>query len=133
MAFIDEINLHLKAGRGGDGVVRWLHEKGKEFVADNGENGAKNLKQCGTGKDIEIKLPIGSRITNLETGHVIELLKDGERVRLLEGGRGGLGNAHFKASTNVRPKESTGGEEGEEADFHIELLLLVDVGFIGLP
>ncbi|MEK7227494.1 MAG: GTPase ObgE [Patescibacteria group bacterium] len=165
--FIDEITLHLKSGRGGDGVVRWLHEKGKdkggpsggnggkggdvyamavrdigilssyrnikEFKAENGKAGANNTKQGKEGKNIEIKFPVGSRLTNLVTGYSLELLKDGERVCLLKGGKGGLGNQHFKGSTNVRPKESTPGEAGEEADFHVELLLLVDLGLIGLP
>ena len=165
--FIDELTIHLKAGRGGDGVVRWRHEKGKdhagpsggnggkggdvytvavrdigilsayrnvkEFEAGRGEDGAKNLKQGATGKDVLIKLPVGSRLTNLSTGYSIELLKDTERILLLRGGRGGLGNEHFKGSINIRPKQSTPGVEGEEADFHIELLLVVDVGIIGLP
>ncbi len=165
--FIDELTLHFKAGRGGDGVVRWRREKGKDmggpsggnggkggdvyavavrdigilsayrhtklFEAGRGEDGFKDLKQGGEGVDIEVKLPIGSRIKNLETGHTIELLKDGERVRLLKGGRGGLGNDHFKSSINVAPEQSTGGEEGEEADFLIELLLIVDIGLVGLP
>ncbi len=165
--FIDEITLHCKAGKGGDGVVRWLHEKGRDhggpsggnggkggdvyalavrdigvlnayknvesFEAEDGVAGMNNLKQGGEGAEIEIKLPVGSRITNSESGHTFELLTDGERVRLLKGGRGGLGNAHFKGSTNQRPEESTDGELGEEADFRIELLLLVDLGLIGLP
>ncbi|KKQ82897.1 MAG: GTPase obg [Parcubacteria group bacterium GW2011_GWB1_38_8] len=165
--FIDELTLHFKAGRGGDGVVRWRHEKGKDhagpsggnggkggdvyalavrdigilsayrnvkgFKAEHGEDGAKDLKQGAGGKDIEIRLPVGSRLTNLTTGYSIELLKDNEKVLLLNGGRGGLGNAHFKGSTNIRPKESTPGVLGEEADFNIELMLIVDVGIIGLP
>ena len=165
--FIDEINLHLKAGRGGDGVVRWRHEKGKDhggpsggnggkggdvwalvvrdvgilsayrnikiMEAERGEDGAKDLKQGSVGKDVEVKLPVGSRVVNLTTGHSLDLLKDGEKVLLLRGGRGGLGNEHFKSSTNIRPKESTSGVSGEEAEFHIELLLVVDIGIIGLP
>ncbi|MDO8589660.1 MAG: GTPase ObgE [bacterium] len=165
--FIDELTLHFKAGRGGDGVVRWRHEKGKDhggpsggnggkggdvhalavrdigilsayrnvgkFEAGRGEDGAKDLKQGGVGKDVVIKLPVGSRLTNLTTGYATELLKDGEKVLLLRGGRGGLGNNHFKGSTNIRPKQSTPGVSGEEADFHIELLLVVDVGIVGLP
>ena len=165
--FIDEITLHLKAGRGGDGVVRWRHEKGKDhggpsggnggkggdvyalavrdigilsayrnvggFEAGRGEDGAKDLKQGREGRDVEIRFPIGSRLTNLETKYSLELLKDGEKVLLLRGGRGGLGNEHFKGSTNISPMESTPGVSGEEADFHIELLLVVDVGIIGLP
>lgn len=165
--FIDELTLLFKAGRGGDGVVRWRHEKGKDhagpsggnggkggdiyalavrdigilsayrnvkkFEAGRGEDGAKDLKQGRAGKDIEIKLPIGSRLTNLSTGYSLELLKEGEKVLLLRGGRGGLGNEHFKNSTNIRPKESTPGVLGEEANFYIELLLVVDIGIIGLP
>lgn len=165
--FIDEITLHLKAGRGGDGVVRWRHEKGKEFggpsggnggkggdiyavavrdvgilanyrhikefEAGRGEEGFKDSKQGKEGDDIELKLPVGTRLTNLTTGHKIELMEEGEKVLLLKGGRGGLGNEHFKASTNVSPKESTPGEDGEEADFYIELLLVADIGIIGLP
>ena len=165
--FIDEIQLSLKAGRGGDGVVRWRHEKGielggpsggnggkggdvyalgvrdigilsmyrnnKNFEAGRGEDGAKSLKQGREGNDIEIKLPIGSRIKNLTTGHIVEILKDEEKILLLKGGRGGLGNDHFKGSTNTRPKQWTPGEGGEEAVFDIELLLIVDLGLIGLP
>ena len=165
--FIDELTLHFKAGRGGDGVVRWRQEKGiekggpsggnggkggdvyavavrdigilsayknvKVFEAGNGEAGMKGLKQGGEGTDIEIKLPIGSRLTNLESGFVYELMNEGEKTLLLKGGRGGLGNDHFKSSTNVRPYQSTSGEPGEEADFQIELLLIVDIGLIGLP
>jgi len=165
--FVDEIKLNLRAGKGGDGVERWRHEKGKEFGGPSGGNGgkggdvyvvavrdvgilssyrnvkefeagrggdgSKDLKQGKEGSDIEIKLPIGSRITNLTTGHVIELIKDGERLLILNGGRGGLGNDHFKSSTNVRPKKYTFGEVGEEAEFDIELLLVVDIGIIGLP
>lgn len=167
MAFVDEITLHMKAGRGGDGVVRWRQEKGiekggpsggnggkggdvyavavrdigilaayrnaKDFEAGNGASGSKATRQGREGVDVEVKLPVGSRITNLETGHKIELLKEGEKVLLLKGGRGGLGNEHFKSSTNVRPRESTEGEPGEEADFQVELLLLVDIGLVGFP
>lgn len=165
--FVDDITLHLKAGRGGDGVVRWRHEKGiasggpeggnagkggdiyavgvrdigilsayrnvKEFEAGRGGDGFKNSKQGEQGSDIELKLPVGSKITNSETGHQFELLEEGQRILLLKGGRGGLGNEHFKSSTNVSPKQFTLGEDGEEADFHVELLLVVDVGLIGLP
>lgn len=167
MAFIDELTLHLKAGHGGDGVVRWRREKGIEkggpsggnggkggdvyavgvrdigilsaykntklFEAGSGKDGSKSLKQGAEGEDIEIKFPIGSKLTNLSSGHIIEILEEGEKILLLKGGRGGLGNDHFKGSTNINPKQSTPGEEGEEADFDIELLLIVDLGLIGLP
>jgi GTP-binding protein len=165
--FIDEIKLHFKAGKGGDGVERWLHEKGKDlggpaggnggkggdvfavavrdlgilsayrdvkvFEAGPGGDGMKNTWHGENGADKEIKLPVGSRITNLTTGHVFELIDDTQKIKLLSGGKGGLGNEHFKSSTNVSPQEFTLGVEGEEADFHIELELVVDYGLIGLP
>ena len=167
MAFVDEIEFHAKAGDGGTGVVRWRHEKGKEFAgaaggnggpggdvyvravrdnnilarhksvkqfrARNGEDGANWSRQGGAGEDEYIELPIGSVVRNLASGRVVELLEDGQVSKILHGGRGGLGNEHFKASTNVRPEQSTGGYEGEEADFKVELNLIADAGFIGLP
>jgi GTPase len=167
MAFIDEVTFHVKAGKGGDGVVRWLHEKGKEFMgpaggnggkggdvyveavrdisilvnyrntkvieAENGGNGNKKSMDGKNGDDLIIKLPIGSVIYNLDTQQSFELLKEGERVQILKGGRYGLGNEHFKGSTNQRPEQTTEGRAGEEADFHIVLKLVVDAGFVGFP
>jgi len=167
MAFIDEIKIHIKAGRGGEGVVRWLHEKSKEFsgpsggnggpggdvyaeavldlgmlqryqnikelVAGDGAAGAKNSRQGKAADDLIIPVPVGSVITNLATEERFELIKADQKVLLLKGGRGGLGNEHFKASTNIRPLQSTPGRDGEEADFLIELELIAQVGLIGLP
>jgi GTPase len=167
MAFVDELQFYIKAGRGGDGVVRWLHEKGKEFggpaggnggnggsvfvravrdlgilakyrnvkefTAEKGGDGMRNSMHGKNGEDLYIDLPIGSVVTNLETKKKFHLLEEGEAVQILEGGRGGLGNEHFKASTNIRPQEWTPGKEGEEGNFLIELELVVDAGFIGLP
>lgn len=167
MALVDEIKVHMKAGRGGDGVVRWRHEKGKEFsgasggnggrggnvfaravrdlailaryrntkefAASNGESGMRSSKQGKEGDDLTIDVPIGSILTNLATGKKHTLIKDGESVELLAGGRGGLGNEHFKASTNVTPFQSTPGRAGEEADFLIELELVADAGLVGFP
>jgi GTPase len=165
--FIDEIQFHARAGTGGGGVVRWRHEKNKEysgaaggnggaggdvyvkavrdinilarhkstkhFAAGNGDAGANWSRQGGTGTDCIIELPIGSVITNLESKRVVELVEEGQLSKILHGGRGGLGNEHFKASTNVRPEESTSGMAGEEADFVVELNLIADAGLIGLP
>ncbi len=167
MAFIDELHLHIKAGKGGDGVVRWLREKGKdmagpaggdggkggdvyahairdlsvlnryrnvkEFEAESAASGMKQSKHGRDGKDLVIDFPIGSVITNLSTNRTFNLIEDDEKVLILKGGRGGLGNEHFKASTNTTPQEFTTGKEGEEADFHIELELVADAGLIGLP
>jgi GTP-binding protein len=98
------------------------------------------------GTDLIIDLPVGSVVTDLRTvatggpggvkkgeGRKINLLTEGELIRILKGGNGGLGNEHFKASTNVRPTEHTDGKPGEEGDFVVELELLADAGFVGLP
>lgn len=167
MALVDEIEFHAKAGNGGGGVVRWQHEKNKEysgpgggnggpggdvyvravrdvnilarhkgikkFQAEDGADGANFSRQGKSGKDFIIDLPIGAIITNRQTGRVVELTEEGQTEKILHGGRGGLGNEHFKASTNIRPEQSTPGYEGEEADFAVELNLIADAGLIGLP
>ncbi|PIT91298.1 GTPase ObgE [Candidatus Kaiserbacteria bacterium CG10_big_fil_rev_8_21_14_0_10_49_17] len=167
MAFVEEIILHLSAGRGGDGVVRWLHLRGKEkggpaggdggrggdvyvrAIRDIGalsqyrgndtlsaENGGEGQKKSCHGKDGEhlyVELPIGSIVRNIETGKVIQLTEEGQEELLLRGGAGGYGNEHFKGSRNVKPKECTPGRVGESGDFFVELHLVVDAGFIGLP
>jgi GTP-binding protein len=167
MAFIDDLTFHIKAGNGGNGVVRWRHERGKEFSgaaggnggkggdvyvrgirdlgilasyrntkefeAGRGQDGMRNSMHGADGKDLTIDLPIGSVITDLRTSRVYSLNSENEVIKILKGGRGGLGNEHFKASTNVTPKQSTPGVQGEEADFHISLELVADAGLIGLP
>jgi GTP-binding protein len=167
MALIDEIKFHAQAGDGGPGVVRWRHERGKEFAgaaggnagaggdvyvravrdinilarhkavkefkATNGKAGENWSRQGKAGDDFYIELPIGSVITNTQSGRVVELVEDDQISKILHGGRGGLGNEHFKASTNVKPEQSTDGMPGEEADFTVELNLIADAGLIGLP
>ncbi|OGD68444.1 hypothetical protein A3I18_02570 [Candidatus Campbellbacteria bacterium RIFCSPLOWO2_02_FULL_35_11] len=164
---IDELKIYARAGKGGDGVVRWKREKHmplmgpgggnggrganiyvravrdieilarylrkKEFFAENGGNGEKNSKHGKDGDDLFIDLPLGSIVTNLKTEEKFELTKEGEEILVLRGGRGGLGNEHFKSSINVSPEETTDGKKGEDAEFFIELELIADAGFIGLP
>ncbi len=167
MAFVDEITVYMKAGHGGNGTVRWRHEKGKnlagasggnggkggdvyaigsrdlsilaryrnlkEFTAKSGGNGMKDSMHGENGDNLYIEVPIGSIVTNKESGHSVEVTEVGEKKLLLNGGRGGLGNEHFKHSRNTTPKEHTDGDMGEEADFHIELQLIADFGLVGLP
>jgi GTP-binding protein len=167
MAFIDELKLHIKAGNGGDGVVRWLHEKGKEFMGPAGGNGGRgadvyarairdigvlknyqNIKEISApkgvdggnkschgadGEDLYIDLPVGSIVTNLQTGGKVFLNIEGESKLLAVGGRGGQGNETFKSSTNQRPEKCSPGKPGEEFDFYIEVELVADAGLIGLP
>ncbi len=164
---IDEVIINLTSGKGGDGVVRWLHEKGKEFSGPAGGNGGKGGNVFITairdisalsrfraekkfeagrgdeggsfgmhgkdGSDLLIKVPIGSIVTNSDTGKVYEFLKEEDKILAIPGGLGGKGNKNFKSATNTRPEESTKGKPGYSADFKIELRLIADVGFIGLP
>ena len=128
-------------GRGGDVFVVAVSDIGyldfyrhtKEFFAESGEPGANFGRQGGDGEDLELKFPVGSIITNKNTGEVFELTHVGERLKVLSGGRGGLGNEYFKNSRNVTPKESTPGTLGEFGEFHIELRMFADIGLVGLP
>ncbi len=128
-------------GNGGSIIVRAVRDIGilakyrheKEFRAENGGAGKSKSMHGANGGDLEILLPVGSLVTNLRTDKTVELLKEGETVVLLAGGRGGYGNEHFKSSKNVRPYEWTPGKAGDEADFFIELRLVADAGLIGLP
>lgn len=165
--FIDELKIYARAGKGGDGIVRWRHEKFREFMgpsggdggrgadvyfravrdigvlsryinkkefhAESGGGGMKNSMHGENGEALIIDVPVGSIITKLKTGEKLELIKEGEEIFVLRGGRGGFGNEHFKSSTNVSPEESTQGKKGEDSEFLIELELIADIGFIGLP
>lgn len=167
MALLDEVQLYIKAGRGGDGVVRWRQEKGKplsgpgggnggtggdvyayavpdigyldfyrtkkDFAAENGFPGANWGRKGANGEDLVLNFPVGSRLTNKETGETFELETVGQKTLILKGGRGGLGNEYFKSSRNTTPKESTPGKIGEDATFDIELRLVANLGLVGLP
>lgn len=128
-------------GRGGDFYVLAVRDVGrlasykskKEFIAEKGEDGGGRSLHGANGEDYILELPIGSVITNIETGEKWELKNVDEKIMLLKGGYGGYGNEHFKSSTNTTPQESNVGEEGEKAHFHIELELYADLGLVGLP
>lgn len=165
--FIDEIKFYAKAGRGGDGVVRWRREKfidkggpnggdggkggsiyafavsdihllskykhKKQFVGNDGEEGAGGSRHGKDGKDLIIEFPVGSIITNIESGGSVSLDKAGQKELLLKGGVGGYGNEQFKTSINTTPTKATKGKIGEQGNFKIELELFADVGLVGLP
>lgn len=128
-------------GDGGDVYFKAIRDLSKlsdysgnpQFVAKNGGHGQRTSKHGADGDDLYIDVPIGSVITNKETGEAFQLLKEGETKLVLEGGKGGYGNEHFKSSRNVTPQEQTDGESGESAHFIIELEMMVDLGLIGLP
>ncbi|MFH2135204.1 MAG: GTPase ObgE [Pseudomonadota bacterium] len=102
--------------------------------AKNGESG-RGADCYGKGADdIVLRMPVGTVITDINSGEVIaDLALDGERTILAKGGAGGLGNLHFKSSTNRTPRQCTPGEEGERRELQLELKVLADVGLLGMP
>jgi GTP-binding protein len=106
----------------------------RQHRARHGENG-RNRDQYGKGaEDIELRMPVGTIIKDRDTGELIaDLASHGDRALLAKGGEGGLGNLHFKSSTNRAPRQFTKGTEGEERELQLELRVLADVGLLGLP
>jgi GTP-binding protein len=102
--------------------------------AQRGENG-RGADQYGRGADdVVLRVPVGTVVTDAETGEQIaDLAHDRERALLARGGQGGLGNIHFKSSVNRAPRQSTPGEKGEHRYLRLELRVLADVGLLGLP
>ena len=106
----------------------------KHVIAGGGVNGSANNKTGADGEDIILEVPLGTVAKNAETGKVhFEITKDGEEKILVEGGRGGQGNTHFKSSTNQTPRYAQPGEPGKEEWKILELKLLADVGLVGFP
>jgi GTP-binding protein len=102
--------------------------------AKNGEKGQGADCYGRSADDIELRVPVGTVITDLETGALIaDLAHDGARALLAKGGKGGLGNLHFKSSVNRAPREFTRGEPGESRKLTLELKVLADVGLLGFP
>ena len=106
----------------------------RRFDAKNGEGGRGSDQFGAAGADIEMRMPVGTIISNAETGEVmIELLEHGQRALLAKGGDGGFGNLHFKSSTNRSPRQKTPGWPGEAHKLQLELRVLADVGLLGMP
>ncbi|WP_255601762.1 Obg family GTPase CgtA [Candidatus Vallotiella sp. (ex Adelges kitamiensis)] len=106
----------------------------KKYQACKGENGRGSGCYGRGGKDITLRMPIGTVITDRETDQLIaDLTTHDQRVLLAKGGAGGLGNLHFKSSTNRAPRQKTGGGAGEHRLLRLELRVLADVGLLGMP
>ena len=104
------------------------------YAAERGENGQTRDCTGSRGKDLIIPVPVGTRSRDEDTGEVIgDLTTDGQRLLVAKGGFHGLGNARFKTSTNRAPRQKTDGTTGEIRNLQLELLLLADVGMLGLP
>ncbi|EXT82987.1 Obg family GTPase CgtA [Acinetobacter baumannii] len=106
----------------------------RKFRAERGKNGAGANCTGRGGEDVVLKVPVGTTIVDTDSGDIIgDLVEDGQRVMVASGGEGGLGNTHFKSSTNRAPRKCTTGTKGEFREISLELKVLADVGLLGMP
>ncbi len=168
MKFVDEAEIRVEAGDGGNGCVSFRREKyipkggpdggdggdggdvylvaseslntlvdfrhQRIFRAGRGENGMGRQMTGKRGQDCHIKIPVGTLVHDADTGELIgDLTEPGQTLLVAKGGRRGLGNIHFKSSTNRTPRQSTQGTPGDQRHLVLELKLLADVGLLGLP
>ena len=128
-------------GRGGSVFIKGISDLSalgkfrfkKELSAENGRDGLAQLHDGHNGKDLILSLPLGTVVHKLNTGEDVEVTKIGQLDLVARGGKGGKGNYLFRSSTNTTPREFEEGEIGESFDLHLELKLIADVGFVGLP
>lgn len=168
MKFVDEVEIRVEAGDGGNGCVSFRKEKYIEFGGPNGGDGGDGgnvylvaeeslntlidyrferfhrakrgqngqSRDC-TGKgseDLYLKMPVGTRVVDVDTGEQLgDLTHHEQELLVAKGGWHGLGNARFKSSTNRAPRQKTDGTPGEIRNLKLELLLIADVGLLGLP
>ena len=168
MKLVDEAEIDVIAGNGGDGCIGFRREKfiplggpdggdggtggsvwieadenistlvdfrhQRIFKAQRGENGMGQQRYGKGGDDLVITVPVGTAITNVGTDELIgDLTAHGDRLLVAKGGKGGLGNMHFKSSVTRSPRRATPGDEGEARTLKMELKLLADVGLLGFP
>jgi len=129
-------------GKGGDVVVEAVnglntlidYRYRQHFKAQRGGNGMGKDRAGANGKDVVLKVPIGTQVYE-EDGEtlIVDLTEVGQRATISRGGNGGFGNAHFKSSTNRAPRHANPGQPGEERTIHLRLKLIADAGLIGLP
>lgn len=129
-------------GRGGHVILRgnknlWTlyHLKyNKHFKAEHGGDGSKQESTGKDGNDVYVEVPLGTIVRDADTQEILfEVTDNNQEIILLEGGMGGLGNAHFKTATNQTPRYAQPGIEGKEGWFQLELKILADVGLVGFP
>lgn len=168
MKFVDEAEIRVEAGDGGNGTISFRREKyvpkggpdggdggdgGSVFLqadenlntlidyrfdrfhrAERGQNGQGSNCTGRRGDDLTLRVPVGTRATDVETQEVLgDLTQHGQRLKVAQGGFHGLGNARFKSSTNRAPRQKSDGTPGEIRSLKLELLLLADVGLLGMP
>ncbi|MFT5161681.1 MAG: GTP-binding protein [Alteromonadaceae bacterium] len=168
MKFVDEVEIRVEAGDGGNGIASFRREKyvpeggpnggdggdgGDVFLigdeglntlidyrferfhrAERGENGKTTNRTGARGEDLYLRVPVGTRATDVDTAEVIgEVTGHEQKLMVGKGGFHGLGNTRFKTSTNRAPRQKTMGTSGEVRELNLELMLLADVGLLGMP
>jgi GTP-binding protein len=102
--------------------------------AERGQNGMGRERSGRKGQNLYVRVPVGTRVLEEETGELLgELLSHQQQLLVAQGGERGIGNVHFKSSTNRTPRQFTQGTPGERRELHLELILLADVGLLGMP
>jgi GTPase len=129
-------------GKGGNVIIEAHHNLStlldlrykKIYEAESGESGGTSLKSGKDGKDIILKVPVGTVIKDSETGKVLyDLVNDGDKIIAAKGGKGGKGNSNFATPTNQTPRYAEPGKPGEEKKIALELKLIADIGLVGFP
>ncbi len=128
-------------GRGGDVVAVGVSDLGalrafrtqRTIRAGNGGDGEQNMRDGANGKTAIIRVPVGSVITDERSGDTYDITEVDQRVVIARGGRGGLGNYHFRSGRNTSPQRATPGTEGYSTTVRVRLKMIADIGFIGLP
>jgi len=125
-------SVFLLADSGLNTLVDFRHMR--RHKAERGQNGMGRNCTGRSGEDIYVRVPVGTRVMDEGTEETIgELLTHGQKLLVAQGGFHGIGNARFKSSTNRTPRQFTNGSEGEKRQLHLELILLADVGLLGMP
>ena len=125
-------SVYLRADSGLNTLVDFRHKR--TYRAAHGESGAGRNRTGVSADDLYIAVPVGTRVRDIGTGEKIgELLLHDEKLLVASGGFHGIGNARFKSSTNRAPRQFTPGSEGERRELKLELILLADVGLLGMP
>lgn len=125
-------SVFIEADRNINTLVDYRYTR--SFRAQRGENGRGSDCYGAGGEDMILRVPVGTVISDKASGQLlVDLADHGQRAMLAKGGKGGLGNIHFKSSLNRSPRQCTKGEPGEEIELYLELKVLADVGLLGMP
>jgi GTP-binding protein len=125
-------SVYLEGDSGLNTLVDFRHRR--TYKAESGVQGKGQQRYGKKGEDIYIRVPLGTVVVDEQSGVVLgDVTEHGQHLLIARGGRGGLGNVHFKSSTNRAPRKFTPGEPGEDIQLHLELKVLADIGLLGFP